>query len=77
MNITAKTLRKRRKALGLTQGQLGELAGFTLVTICHYETGRQFPLSSRHALDNVLSKLEQQKERRKNNAKKEREVDRT
>ena len=61
MNITSKTLRKRRKALGLTQGQLGELAGFTLVTICHYETGRQFPLSSRHALDNVLSKLEQKK----------------
>ena len=64
MNITSKTLRKRRKALGLTQGQLGELAGFTLVTICHYETGHEFPLSSRHALDNVLTKLEQ-KERRK------------
>lgn len=42
-------IRRLRKELGLTQGQLGELVGADKSVISHWEKGRGSPLSNRIA----------------------------
>lgn len=42
-----KLLQTRRKALGVTQGQLAEMAGVTQKAISHYELGIREPSEAR------------------------------
>jgi len=49
------TLRKRRKALGLTQGQLAEMLGVSDALISAWECGRQgIPKHHLHTLNKLL-----------------------
>lgn len=51
-------LRKIRQAIGLSQGELGEMVGQSQSSIGHYEKGRRIPsLSTCRALVNALNKL--------------------
>lgn len=49
------SLREKRKALGLTQAELGELTGMDSTLICHMERGR---FSNIKILLKVLAALE-------------------
>jgi len=44
LNVTL--ARRRRKELGLTQGQVAQLVGVTLDTICRWEAGNREPRST-------------------------------
>jgi len=44
-NAFAMRLCERRRALGLSQAQVGERLGVTKVTLRHWESGRSYPVS--------------------------------
>ena len=43
MILFAKRLKEKRKEMGFTQKQLGEMIGVTKVSICCYENGTRTP----------------------------------
>lgn len=48
-------MRKKRKALGLTQKELAELAGVSFQTINGYENGKEIPSTKHQILDRILN----------------------
>lgn len=63
----AREILVRRTAAGLTQGELAELAGVRLETVCRIERGRNTASTSSVAkLDRALVKAEQKRQRKSN-----------
>lgn len=44
MILFSKRLKEKRKEMGFTQKQLGDMIGVTKVSICCYENGTRTPL---------------------------------
>ena len=62
--MTPDELRARRKALGMTQGELAQHLEVHWVTVQAWETGRR-PIVRPKLLDRMLTALERQPKRRK------------